>query len=677
MLSTLRGNHFSLRLLLFAILLTGCGQEQEQKSQATDVESSENHALSQLDGEKNQLQYSNSPYLLQHADNPVNWYPWGDEAFQKARKEDKPIFLSVGYSTCYWCHVMERKVFMDEEIAAKMNNYFVNIKLDREERPDVDRVYMKAVRAMTGGGGWPMSVFLTPDLKPFFGATYIPPEGRQNQPGFNQLADQISSTWQNNRNEVLTQADKITEHIQQTSSPNSEPQQVTADVMDNAYATYRDRFDQEYGGFGAAPKFPRPSNFDFLLRYYQDAGTEKALEMVEFTLQKMASGGVYDHIGEGFHRYSTDSQWRVPHFEKMLYDQAQLANSYLKAYKITQNEEYADVAKNIFRFVDRRFYHSEGGFYSALNAESPPPENPDAEEEEGAFYLWNKAEIEDALPAKQARIFTFHYGVEADGNALKDPHNVFTGKNILYKKNTIAETAEKFDLSNNQVKTLLQKAESTLFKIRQQRPQPFLDDKIVLSWNGLMISAYANGYDLLGETSYLEHAERSFQFLMDTLYDEESGTFKRRFRDGEARFEANLADYAYLVQGVIDLHKATGKEEYLEYARTFTDKQIELFYDEENSAFYDSDLNDKHLLFNTKEFYDGARPSGNSITVTNLIRLAHLVENEEYTEKAEETIEYFGKYLNQQPSAMPQMLQGFSLHLNPGYQAETRTTNSK
>lgn len=669
MLSTIFHHNIFLSLFLSVMVLFGCGQQQSQKRSSDETASST--TLTQLDGEKNQLQYSNSPYLLQHADNPVNWYPWGEEAFQKARKENKPIFLSIGYSTCYWCHVMERKVFMDEQIAAKMNTYFVSIKVDREERPDVDRVYMSAVRAMTGGGGWPMSVFLTPELMPFFGATYIPPEGRGGRPGFSQLADQLNNAWRNNRAQVISQAEKVTEHIKTTASPQLEPQEVSSNVMANAFESYSNRFDSIYGGFGPAPKFPRPSNFDFLLRYYQDTGKSDALELVEFTLQKMAKGGVYDHIGEGFHRYSTDNQWRVPHFEKMLYDQAQLANSYLKAYKITGKEEYANVAGNIFGFVDRRFYHSEGGFYSALNAESPPPENPDGEEEEGAFYLWTKAQIEEALPAKQARIFNYRYGVEADGNALKDPHNVFTGKNILYKKNSLTETAKKYNLTPDQTKGLLQKAEQKLFEIRLQRPNPFLDDKIVLSWNSLMISAYANGYAILGEKSYLEHAEKSFLFLMENMYHAESGTFKRRYRAGEARFDAGLADYAYLVQGVLDLYTATDNAKYLEYARKFTDKQIDLFYDERNSAFYDTGMEGKNLLMRTKEFYDGARPSGNSVAVNNLVRLAKLTKNNEYAEIADETIKYFGKYLDQQPSAMPQMLQGLSMHLNSGYRAAT------
>jgi len=648
-------------LLVFQLMvftLFGCGQKAEQSQAQTKDQNYQN-----------KLQYSNSPYLLMHADNPVNWYPWGEEAFKKAEQEAKPIFLSVGYSTCYWCHVMERKVFMNEEIASKMNRYFVNIKVDREERPDVDRVYMNAVRAMTGGGGWPMSVFLTPDLKPFFGATYIPPYGRQlsdgrQSTGFNELTDRINLIWKNQQQQVIQQANKVTEHIKQTSSPDLEPQKVTSSALETAFSSYVNRFDSVYGGFGSAPKFPRPSSLKFLLQYYQDSGNDKALEMTEFTLRKMAAGGMYDHIGEGFHRYSTDEQWRVPHFEKMLYDQAQLVNTYLQFYQITNNKQYATVARSVLEFVDRKFYNPEGGFYSALNAESPPPENPQAEEEEGAFYLWTTSQIEEALSDQQAEVFNYVYGVQEDGNALRDPHNVFTDKNILYKAHTRSEAAREFDLSEQKVDQLLKEAEQTLFKIRQGRPKPFLDDKIVLSWNGLMISAYANAYWVLGDEQYKQHAVQSVQFLMNNLYNTDTGQFKRRYRDGNARFEANMADYAYLVKGLLDLHEATGNKKWLDYATRFTNTQIELFYDPENGAFYDTRMEDKHLLVRTKEFYDGARPSGNSVAVTNLARLAELTGNKEFQERAVESMRYFGKYLNQQPSAMPEMLQGLALSLS-------------
>lgn len=645
-----------LQLLIFTFF--GCGQKAEE-SQAQDHSSNT----------QNHLQDEKSPYLLQHADNPVNWYPWGDQAFEKAAEENKPIFLSIGYSTCYWCHVMERKVFMDEDIASKMNRYFVNVKVDREERPDVDRVYMSAVRAMTGGGGWPMSVFLTPDLEPFFGATYIPPydqqgnSGQQGSTGFNELTDQINSVWQNQRQEVIQQANKITDHIKENASPELEPENVTSSALENALGAYENRYDKRYGGFGDAPKFPRPSSLDFLLQYYQDFSDEKALEMTEFTLQKMAAGGMYDHIGDGFHRYSTDEQWRVPHFEKMLYDQAQLVNTYLKAYRITGIQQYADVSRKTLEFVDREFYNPEGGFYSALNAESHPPENPESEEEEGAFYVWTKSQIDEVLSDQQAEVFNYVYGVEAAGNALQDPHNVFTGKNILYKNHDASEAAEQFELNEKKVNQLLKESEEILFNIRKERPKPFLDDKIVLSWNGLMISAYANAYRILEDEQYKEHATKSARFLMDKLFNSETNQFKRRYRDGEARFDANMEDYAYLVKGLLDLYEATGNEKWLNQSTQFTDTQIELFYDAENGAFYDTSMEGKNLLIRTKESYEGARPSGNSVAVVNLIRLSELTDNAEYEEKALETIRYFGSPLNQRPSGMPKMLKGLSLSL--------------
>jgi len=643
------------KIILFQILvlaLAGCTYQPEDcRAQSS---SSDGH---------NQLQNEKSPYLLQHADNPVNWYPWGEEAFQKAEKENKPIFLSIGYSTCYWCHVMERKVFMDKEIASKMNQYFVNVKVDREERPDVDRVYMTAVRAMTGGGGWPMSVFLTPDLKPFFGATYIPPEGTQNRPGFNQLTDNIHSAWNNQYQEIINQANKITDHIREVASPELEPREFNSSSLESAFTAFSDRFDDEYGGFGSAPKFPNPPTLKFLLQYHRDTGNKEALEMVTYTLQKMASGGMYDHIGEGFHRYSTDRQWRVPHFEKMLYDQAQLTNTYLEAYRITGNRRYADVARRVLEFTDREFYNAEGGFYSALNAESHPPENPDAEEEEGAFYIWSKSQIDQVLPEQQAEVFNFVYGVEKDGNALKDPHKVFTGKNILYKKHTKSEAAGEFNLATEEVSQLLQQAEQTLFNIRKERPKPFLDDKIVLSWNGLMISAYANAYRILEDEQYKRHAVRSVQFLIEKLYNAETEQFKRRYREGEARFEANMEDYAYLVKGILDLYEATDNEQWLDYATRFTDTQIRLFYDSENGAFFDTRMEDKELLIRTKQSYDGARPAGNSVAINNLVRLSELTGDSEYENKAVESLRYFGKYLEERPSGMPQMLKGLSASL--------------
>jgi len=651
----MKSRYIIIALQLVLLTFVGCAQNAEQSK-------AQSSSSRDADGQ-NRLKDSNSPYLLQHADNPVDWYPWGEEAFEKAEEENKPIFLSIGYSTCYWCHVMERKVFMEENIASKMNRYFVNIKVDRERRPDVDRVYMNAVRAMTGGGGWPMSVFLTPDLKPFFGATYIPPYGnQQGGVGFDQLTERIAALWQNQRRQVTQQADNITEQVRENAAPELDPQQPGSSVPETAFSSYADLYDPQYGGFGQPPKFPRPATLDFLLQYYRDTGSEKALKMSEFTLQKMAAGGMYDHVGEGFHRYSTDDQWRVPHFEKMLYDQAQLVNTYLQAYQITKKERYADVARQVLEFVDRQFYNPEGGFYSALNAESPPPENPDAEEEEGAYYIWTKSEIDRVLSNQQAEVFHYIYGIEEDGNALQDPHNVFDGKNILYKAHNVSEAARQFDMSEEKINQFLEEAGETLFDIRQERPRPFLDDKIVLSWNGLMISAYAKAFDVLGDEQYKQHAVQSWQFLIDKLYDPETGQFKRTYRNGEAEFSANMEDYAYLVKGLLDLYEATDDEQWLNDAARFTDTQIELFYDRENGAFYDTGMENKRLLFRTKESYDGARPSGNSVAIANLVRLSELTGNPEYEEKATASVRYFGSYLNQRPSGMPKMLEGFFLN---------------
>lgn len=661
--------HSTLRLILlfFLIPLLFIGCSSEPKSQSTEAQTAEpntseakamTHATGDTVGNKNNLQYASSPYLLMHADNPVNWYRWGDKAFQKARKQNKPIFLSIGYSTCYWCHVMERKVFMDPDIAKKMNKYFINIKMDREQHPDVDRIYMKAVRIMTGGGGWPMSVFLTPDLKPFFGATYIPPESRGRRPGFSELSDRMNTVWRNQRDMVRKQAEKVTQRIQQTAATDLTPTNVESTVFQTAFSSIKDRFDSQYGGFGKGQKFPQASNIEFLLNYHKDSGSDQALEMASFTLNAMKRGGIYDHIGEGFHRYATDRKWRVPHFEKMLYNQAQLANIYLKAYQISDTPSYRHTAENILNFTKRMFYHPEGGFYSALNAESPTPENPKGEAKEGAYYTWTYERISELLNEQQTKIFTYVYGVKENGNVEKDPRGEFTGENILYKAHTTEEASQNFDIGKDRVKTLLSKSEQTLFEARQKRPRPFLDDKIVLSWNGLMVSAYANGYKITGKDEYAQIAEKSANFLIEHMYDPESKSMDRRFRNGKVGIDANLTDYAYFVKGLLDLYEATDKQRWLNYARTFTDQQIELFYDKGKGGFYDSRMAGESLLFQTKGFRDGARPSGNSVAVNNLARLYKITGKQDYLAKAEQTMKYFGTYLNQRPGAMPNMLSG-------------------
>ena len=646
-------------LLLFAYVsvIGACESPGQVADDSLDAETRALVAEKRKEGlQPNRLIYEKSPYLLQHAFNPVDWYPWGEEAFEKARQENKPIFLSVGYSTCYWCHVMEREVFESDSLAALLNQYMVSIKVDREERPDIDRVYMTALQMMSGGGGWPMSLLLTPDRKPFFGATYIPPASRYGRPGFGQIIRRVQEVWTQQPEQVQAQADKVAQYLDRASAPQTVPTDVGAEVLDSAFVWYETNYDSTYGGFGQAPKFPRPVSLDFLLSYYERTGRRKALDMTLVTLRQMARGGMYDHVGEGFHRYSTDAQWRVPHFEKMLYDQAQLVNAYLRAYQITKEQRYADVARNVLAYVDRMMRHPEGGFYSAEDAESAfDAAHPD-EKEEGVCYLWTRAEIDDLLAPQAAAVFAYVYGVEEDGNALQDPHQVFVGKNILYQAHSFEEAAARFDHSEQEIVSILKEAREALFTIREKRPKPHHDDKILLSWNGLMIAAYANAYAALGDAAYREAAETSATFLLETLGDPATGRLKRRYRNGEARFDAHLEDYAFFVHGLIDLYRATDEQRWLDHAVRLTADQIARFYDEAQGGFFDTTGEDPTLLVRSKESYDGAEPSGNSVALLNLARLYAITGEELYKQKADQSLAYFGQRLQRSPSAMPLML---------------------
>src|SRR5438105_1708322 len=473
-------------------------------------------------GHTNRLAQEKSPYLLQHAHNPVDWYPWGEEAFAKARRENKPIFLSVGYSTCHWCHVMAHESFESEEVAAIMNREFVNIKVDREERPDVDRVYMTFVQATTGGGGWPMSVWLTPDLKPFVGGTYFPPEERYGQPGFKNVLERIATVWKENHDNIIEQGGKIVAALQESQSAPKSEGQIDAAILDAAYRQIDRSYDPKEGGFGNAPKFPRPVTLNFLTRSYardpKSQSGKHALEMTLFTLRKMAAGGMHDHIGGGFHRYSVDRYWHVPHFEKMLYDQAQLAVAYLDAFQITRDMQYESVARGILDYVARDMTSKEGGFFSAEDADSLF-EHGKLEHGEGVFYVWTKKEIDAAL-GNSAEIFDFHYGVQSHGNAPEgsDPQDEFRGKNVLIERHTITETAQHFQKREDAVRDLLKQSREKLFAIRSKRPRPHLDDKIIAAWNGLMISAYARAAQVLDEPHYLDNATRAAQFVRADLW---------------------------------------------------------------------------------------------------------------------------------------------------------------
>ena len=601
----------------------------------------------------NRLIHEKSPYLLQHAFNPVDWYPWGPEAFEKAKRENKIIFLSVGYSTCYWCHVMEREVFEDAAIAQLMNELVVSVKVDREERPDVDRIYMSAVQAMTGSGGWPMSVFLTPDLKPFYGATYIPPVPAHGRPGFPGLLRQIVDLWKKDPARIVDSGSRMIELLKSTERRAGESPS-TGTLADDAFAMISAAYDSIHGGFGPGPKFPRPALLEFLFSYHRRRQAPGAPGMALHTLRNMAAGGMYDHVGGGFHRYSVDGEWRVPHFEKMLYDQAQLAVSYTEAFQLSGDPFFRDVARDVLHYVLAEMRDAGGGFYSAEDAESYTA--PGAEKEEGAFYVWTLSEILEALGEERGKVFAFRYGVTDSGNALHDPMNVFTGKNILYAARMIDETAKAFSLPADRVARMLEESRPILKDRRATRPRPHLDDKIISGWNGLMISAFAKGYQALGDRAYLDAASGAAAFLIEKMIDSSSGRLFRRYRAGEARFEGGLQDYAFVVQGLIDLYESNFDESVLRRAVALTDLQMRLFRDSTDGGCYDTPPGDSTLLVRLREEYDGAEPSGNSVTAMNLFRLSRLTDDTKWREFGEGIVRSVSARIGRRPDSAPYLL---------------------
>src|SRR5216110_1360755 len=609
----------------------------------------------------NRLAHEKSPYLLQHAHNPVDWYPWGKEAFAKARSENKPLFLSIGYSTCHWCHVMAHESFENEEVAATMNANFVNIKVDREERPDVDRVYMTFVQATTGGGGWPMSVWVTPDLKPFAGGTYFPPEDRYGQHGFKKVLERIAAAWKQDHEKIAGQGASIVEALReaQTAQP-AAAEKIDARILDAAYEQFARSFDARDGGFGGAPKFPRPVTLNFLARFYardpkSDSG-KHPLEMDLFTLRKMAAGGMHDHLGGGFHRYLVDRYWHVPHFEKMLYDQAQLAVAYLDAFQITQDRQFASVARDILDYVARDMTSKEGGYFSAEDADSLF-EHGKPEHGEGAFYIWTKKEIDTALD-NAAEIFDFNYGVQSHGNAPEgsDPQDEFRGKNILIERHTIAETAQQFQKPEDAVRDLLRQSREKLFAIRSKRPRPHLDDKIIAAWNGLMISAYARAAQILDEPRYLKSATLATNFVRAHLWDDSKKTLYRSYREGRGRVEGFADDYAFVIHGLLDLYEASFDIEWLKFAIELQETQDRLFFDGKNGGYFSTSGKDESVVLRMKDDNDSAEPAASSVAAHNLLRLAQIRDKKQWEERAEKTISAFRTTLSRFPSAMPQIL---------------------
>lgn len=612
----------------------------------------------------NHLIGEKSPYLLQHVRNPVDWYPWGTSAFAKARQENKPIFLSIGYSTCHWCHVMAHESFEDAAIAESLNAHFVPIKIDREERPDVDRVYMTYVQATTGGGGWPLSVWLTPDLKPFFGGTYFPPTDKWGRPGFTTILSRIAEAWCNDQQTIIASAESALAYLRDATTGKMDGAAMLEPAcLADAYARIRDSYDAEHGGFGGAPKFPRPVVPDFLLRYHARTREPGAHDMVLVTLRRMAEGGMYDHLGGGFHRYSVDARWHVPHFEKMLYDQAQLVGTLLGAYQLSRDPFLARIASETLGYVVRDMTGPDGQFYSAEDADSDIPGR-SGQHAEGAFYVWTWAEIQALLPGRDGELFAYHYGVLPGGNVQDDPHGEFPGKNVLHVAHTLEETAARFSLDAADTEALLASARRTLFEARSGRPRPHCDDKSIVAWNGLMISAFARAYQVLGDAAYLAAAQRAAAFIQRNLVDEKTGGLWRRYRDGEAAIAGYADDYAFLIQGLIDLYEAGFDTSHLAWAIALQARLDEAFWDGEHGGYFSTTGEDESVLLRMKEEYDGAEPSPDSVAVMNLLRLAQMTDQAAYAGKAEKTLRSFCAESRRLSQTMPAMLSALDFHLS-------------
>jgi uncharacterized protein YyaL (SSP411 family) len=616
----------------------------------------------------NRLARERSPYLLQHANNPVDWYAWGDEAFERARTEDKPIFLSIGYSTCHWCHVMEHESFEDPAIAAVLNEHFVAVKVDREERPDVDRVYMTFVQGTTGSGGWPMSVWLTPELRPFYGGTYFPPASRWNRPGFVDLLRELHRAWSERRDDIERSARSVTEQLQGVAAAAPAIELPSTDVLRAISAQFRSAFDRRHAGFGNAPKFPRPSELLFLMREWARTGDADAREMALSTLRAMAVGGMRDHIGGGFHRYSVDAQWRVPHFEKMLYDQAQLALAYLEGGQVSGDHFHLDVAEDTLRYVMREMTGQSGGFYSAEDADSVPPEQASSDQAhkmEGAFYLWRAEEL-DALVGEAAPLVKRRFGIEAGGNAPMDPQQEFVGKNLLYVARSLEDLAGEFNRSPDEIADALNGARLLMFQARLQRPRPHLDDKVLTAWNGLMIAAFARAARVVAAMrgtsgqAYFDAAVRAVSFVRSTLWKQDTGTLLRRYRDGHAEIDGYAEDYAYLIFGLLELFQTDPRREWLEWAIELQHRQDELFWDEANGGWFSSTGKDPTVLLRMKEDYDGAEPSASAVSVMNLVVLSHLHDDPRWAERIERTLRLFADRLTQVGRAVPMMAAAFA-----------------
>lgn len=588
-----------------------------------------------------------SPYLLQHAYNPVSWYPWGDKAFEKAKQENKPIFLSIGYSTCHWCHVMAHESFEDEEVAKILNEHYISIKVDREERPDVDSIYMKVCQMMAGHGGWPLTIFMTPDKVPFYAGTYFPKESKYGRPGLLEALEQLHIKYTSDPEHISEVTESVKQALDSSTRTKSE-HRLTKEAADQAYQQLGRGFDFNYGGFFEAPKFPQPQNLLYLLRYYHFTGKTAALKMVESSLQNMAAGGIWDHIGLGFARYSTDEKWLVPHFEKMLYDNALLLIAYTECYQVTQKPFYKKIAEQIIDFVKREMMSTEGAFYSAIDA--------DSEGVEGKYYVWDDEEIFDILGEDLGDIYTTAYGITPYGN--------FEGKNIPNLiRSSLQSVAEEFDITVEALETQLEEARQKLLQEREKRVYPHVDDKVLTSWNAMMIAGLAKASRVFQNDEYFDMAKTAISFVEKKLF--ENGKLLARYRDGETKYHGYLDDYAYLIWAYLELYQVDFNLEYLSKGKHQLEVMIDLFWDKQHGGFFFSGKNNEQLISNDKEIYDGATPSGNSVAAFMLVQMGSLTGETSYLDKVEEMYSTFYEDITKQPSAGVFFLQSILLTENP------------
>jgi uncharacterized protein len=633
-----------LTLAMFsAICLVGCKQDApKRESVITDTNSTKTLSTNIMkSSHTNRLAKEKSPYLLQHQHNPVDWFSWGPDAFEKAKRENKPIFLSIGYSTCHWCHVMERESFENEKLAEFLNKHFVSIKIDREERPDVDKIYMTFVQATSGQGGWPLNVFLTPNLKPFFGGTYWPPESKYGRPSFLQVLEHITQLWETRHSDVLESAAQLHKQLQGISEKEADKNLVLAPaILAAAMGHFKEEYDPRHGGFGNAPKFPRPSQPAFVLRQAVRFDDKDAVRMVLHTCDAMAAGGMYDQLGGGFARYSVDAEWLVPHFEKMLYDNAQLIHLYLDAHLVSGKKEYADVVRDIIRYVLRDMTHPEGGFYSAEDA--------DSEGKEGKFYAWTKAELSTLLSVEEFNVATDYFGITENGNFVdhSDP-NPLPHQNVLSIVNPRISDVDKL---------LLASARKKMFEARAKRVRPHLDDKVLASWNGMMLGAMARASAVLNDEAYRAAAEKNLVFLQSKLWDAKTKTLYHRWREGERDSVQLLDAYANLLAGTVELYEGTLEPRHLEFAVALAESMLKRFYDPVHGGFWQGGSEATDLILRVKEDYDGAEPSGNSVACLALLKLSAICDRKEFRDAAEKTLRLFAERMNQLPQAVPHLL---------------------